>query len=105
MAQVRSEVLVGRDRELAILSDALLAARHGRGWVVVVSGEAGIGKSRLVAEAIERARAANMAVARGRASSGGGAAFRPLADALAGSMLERRLVQAPEVVPFLGVLG
>ena len=38
----------GRDEELAILAERWRRARAGEGQVVVVSGEAGIGKSRLV---------------------------------------------------------
>jgi DNA-binding NtrC family response regulator/tetratricopeptide (TPR) repeat protein len=41
---------VGRTRELATLEDAFARAREAQGQVVFVAGEAGIGKSRLVAE-------------------------------------------------------
>jgi DNA-binding NarL/FixJ family response regulator len=39
--------LVGRDRELALLHDHLSAVRDGRGSLVLISGEAGIGKTAL----------------------------------------------------------
>jgi tetratricopeptide (TPR) repeat protein len=42
--------LVGRTRELDILGDRFREARSGRGQVVFVAGEAGIGKSRLLLE-------------------------------------------------------
>src|SRR5262245_27239890 len=42
--------LVARDAEMRALADALSSALAGQGRVVAVSGEAGIGKSRLVAE-------------------------------------------------------
>src|SRR4051812_29665228 len=44
----RQPMLVGRDRELTILHDRLTAARDGRGALVLISGEAGIGKTALV---------------------------------------------------------
>ena len=45
-----SLAFVGRDRELGLLSDAFARAAGGHGQVVFVSGEAGIGKSRLLGE-------------------------------------------------------
>ncbi len=44
-------VLVGRTRELAALYSLIDVARSGQGCAAIISGEAGIGKSRLVAEA------------------------------------------------------
>jgi class 3 adenylate cyclase len=42
--------LVGRDRELGLLHDCLTRVKTGRGQVVSVVGEAGVGKSRLLYE-------------------------------------------------------
>jgi hypothetical protein len=45
---------VGRDRELAALRELPQAAISGQPIAVVVRGEAGIGKTRLVTEAVEK---------------------------------------------------
>jgi predicted ATPase/class 3 adenylate cyclase len=47
---------VGRERELDLLETALGAARAGRPRVVLITAEAGAGKSRLCHELIERSR-------------------------------------------------
>jgi DNA-binding CsgD family transcriptional regulator len=59
--------LVAREREVARLLDALAAARQGRGGVALVSGEAGIGKTRLLIELAERGRRDGWHVLVGRA--------------------------------------
>ena len=46
--------LVGRDAELGVLREALERLRAGVGGIVTIGGEAGIGKSRLVAELRKR---------------------------------------------------
>ena len=66
---VRGQI-VGRVAELEQLGDALADARAGRGGVVLLVGEPGIGKSRLVEEV---ARLAQVDVAWGRAWEAGGA--------------------------------
>ncbi len=52
--------LVGRTAELELLEKKLTLALQGRGQIVGITGEAGIGKSRLVAEAIRIARERKM---------------------------------------------
>lgn len=47
--------LHGRDPELTVLREALTALRSGAGAVVVIEGSPGIGKSRLLAEAVRLA--------------------------------------------------
>lgn len=74
---------VGRERELADLITALDAATSGAGGVHLVSGEAGIGKTRLVNElaAVVAARGARVLV--GRCYEGDGApAYAPWMGAL-----------------------
>lgn len=51
--------LVGRDRETSQLRDAIQAVQEGRGQIVSVMGEAGLGKSRLVAEVRDEIAATN----------------------------------------------
>ena len=59
-------MLVGRDRELALIDVAVDGARAGRGGLVLVSGEPGIGKTALATVATERARALGVETAWGR---------------------------------------
>lgn len=59
------EPLQGRARELARLRRAWAGARAGRGGLAAVTGEAGIGKTRLVDELVSEARVGGSRVARG----------------------------------------
>jgi class 3 adenylate cyclase len=61
-------VVVGRNEELSRLEDALLDAARGDSRFVVVMGEAGIGKSRVAAEAENRARRLGFTVMHGGCS-------------------------------------
>ncbi|WP_207946868.1 ATP-binding protein [Actinomadura sp. 7K507] len=56
-AHATSPVLVGRVQESAALDDAFHAARNGSASAVLLGGEAGVGKTRLVGEFAGRARA------------------------------------------------
>ena len=70
--------LVGRAAELARLGDALERARQGEGSLLLIAGEAGVGKSRLA----EEAAAHSELVLRGAAARGSTAPYGPIADAL-----------------------
>jgi RNA polymerase sigma factor (sigma-70 family) len=54
--RVSSPVLVGRSGQLSALDTALAEASRGRPSAVMIGGEAGVGKSRLVSEFAERSR-------------------------------------------------
>lgn len=69
--QVRGErTFVGRVAERRHIEDVLTGVAAGRGAVVVVRGEPGVGKSRLVAECLARARTAGLSVLHGDAQPG-----------------------------------
>jgi len=57
LATTGFNTLVGRDTEMGLLEETWHQALDGRGHVVVISGEAGIGKSRLVKELTDHASA------------------------------------------------
>jgi tetratricopeptide (TPR) repeat protein len=78
-------VFVGRERELSELESGLDEARTGRGGLFLLTGEAGIGKTRLADELAERARAKGCTVRWGRCWEVGGApAYWPWIQVLRG---------------------
>ncbi len=72
---------VGRNDELAVFERAVAAARHGTPSVLLVGGEAGIGKSTLVTEGTRRA-GAELIVGRCVPMGGEVIPLAPLADLL-----------------------
>src|SRR6202451_3205501 len=74
--------LVGRDAELARLRGLLRDAAAGRAGTGLVSGDAGIGKSRLVTEAVQIAERDGFTVLYGQcAEIGDSVPYLPFADA------------------------
>jgi len=74
---------VGRTREMASMMDILAEAEAGRGQVVGIVGEPGVGKSRLVYELRERLRERGCLYVEGRCLSYGGAIpYLPILDLL-----------------------
>jgi DNA-binding CsgD family transcriptional regulator len=86
-ARVSSPVFIGRGAELGALRDSLDRAREGSPMTALVGGEAGIGKSRLVAELGTIASQSGALVLEGGCISLGsdeGLPFAPIAEALRG---------------------
>jgi len=117
--------LVGRSRELGLGREALEALRAGRGGVLVVAGDAGIGKTRLLNELRDLAEREGSCWLEGRCVSyGESLPYWPFRDLLRGEWigaggeepelrvrvgLRRRLEQlfdgkAQELYPYLGGL-
>jgi len=79
-----SEVLVGREPDLAVLRDALKRTRSAEPSTVLVGGEAGVGKTRLVEEFVRGLPADQVRVLTGQCLELGeeGLPFAPFAGAL-----------------------
>ena len=90
------EVFVGRVHELRELEQALDAARAGSGTTALVSGEAGIGKTRLASEVAQRATEAGFEVLLGRAIDlvGTELPYQPFVEALR-PLVEPRQLDRP----------
>ena len=79
----RDSTFVGRNRELELLGSRLESAMRGRGQIVGISGEAGIGKSRLIVEYRESLAAKGVTCLEGQCHSHGTAApYLPILDLL-----------------------
>lgn len=91
----------GRDRESARLESAFAAAAAGQGTTVIVGGEAGIGKSRLVGQMAAAARERGVTVLTGACLPTGSGAipYAPFVEALRG------LIRAVEPGRLAALLG
>ena len=77
--------MVGRDRELDLLRLHVLKVINGEGSIVNIIGEAGIGKSRLLAELAAREEISRVTFLKGRGLAlGKNLSFHPLLDLLKG---------------------
>jgi tetratricopeptide (TPR) repeat protein len=91
-AAAGAQQLVGRDREIASIDRAIGDLQAGRGQVIMLAGEAGIGKSALARYAADSARQASIPVYRGFAWEAGGApAYWPWTQLLS-SLVEEQMV-------------
>jgi class 3 adenylate cyclase/tetratricopeptide (TPR) repeat protein len=113
--RVTSPVFVGRQQETALLEAALAGATGGEPRLVIVAGEAGVGKTRLVAEFLAGIQEAGLRVLAGGCLDLGqaGLPYAPLGEAIrrfAGSTdpeeLERIVgVARPELARLVPELG
>ena len=82
--RVSSRAIIGREAELAALDQLLADTNDARPGLVVITGEAGVGKSRLATALEVRARALGFVVLHGESIEFGGEgfAYAPVASAL-----------------------
>jgi KaiC/GvpD/RAD55 family RecA-like ATPase len=81
----QAQPLIGRERELAEIAHALDGVASGRGRLVALVGEPGVGKTRLADEAAASAAARGVLVVWGRCwESGGAPPYWPWLDVLDG---------------------
>ncbi|MEO0216003.1 MAG: AAA family ATPase [candidate division WOR-3 bacterium] len=78
-----SERIVGRDRELAKIKDLVELCTRNKGQILAITGEPGIGKSRLTQELIKLSEKAGFQVLKGNCISYGSAfSYHPWVDIL-----------------------
>jgi tetratricopeptide (TPR) repeat protein len=95
-------VLVGRRAEIQALESALAGALAGRGGCAVITGEAGIGKSRLIRELARMAADRQVPVMMGRVvPASTSAPYRPVTEALLQLLRRRPLPDDPSLAPWL----
>ena len=99
-----SPILVGRQAEIRAIEQGLDAAVLGMPAHLLIAGEAGVGKSRLIDEATRAAEARGMRVMRGACANigDGGVPYGPIVEALRGLI---RDTDATELSLALGSAG
>jgi DNA-binding CsgD family transcriptional regulator/tetratricopeptide (TPR) repeat protein len=98
--------LIGRDQPLDTARSALSDAANGSGGVLLVSGEAGVGKSRLVRELVATAGDSGMQVLFGRAVPADvPIPLRPLSEALLSHFRLPGVPDLPDLAPYRPALG
>ena len=109
LARACQAPLVGRERELDAIADVARTLGGGR-RLVLLSGDAGIGKTRLLAEAAARLHAGGWPVLFGRADEEGMVPYEPFVEALRhldlapGELLPAAAAPLKMLVPELGPL-
>lgn len=86
---------VGRDRELDELKDIFFRAKNGEGTTVFISGEAGIGKTRLVEEMNSFAASEGAKIVKGRCLADGVKPLLSIKEALRNADLYHLIAEEP----------
>ena len=92
---LREPELIGREEELSKLKLSLKEAIKGKSSVVLISGEAGIGKTRLVSELIKEAEASNAQIMQGWCLAENMVPLMPIKAALRSAGLSQIISQNP----------
>jgi predicted ATPase/DNA-binding NarL/FixJ family response regulator len=111
--QIAETTLFGRDAEIARMCDLLDSVEHGETELLLVSGEPGIGKTRLLEELSDEAEARRFLVLSGRGTElEQEAPFAPLIEALDGELaalgterLESLRERLPDLIGVLPSIG
>jgi DNA-binding CsgD family transcriptional regulator/tetratricopeptide (TPR) repeat protein len=99
-----SPVLLGREAALTAIDTLLAGAQAGQGQTLLVAGESGIGKSRLVHEVEQRAAGLGLAVLRGQCfEADRSLPYAPWMDLLHGTLAGR--AATPDGTAALGPAG
>lgn len=88
--------LIGREREQEYLRDCLESVLAGKGSTLFISGEAGIGKTRLVEECMRLAESRGFRLMRGWCIPGSLSSYMPMREALRSGEMEHLIsTEAP----------
>src|SRR5215469_3849604 len=106
MESMLCPVLIGRSAEVRALTDELDGAGRSDGGTVLLTGDAGVGKSRLVREVIADAAARGCLILTGRATeSAVPVPFRPISEALMGAARSGIVPDARSTSDYRAALG
>ena len=106
MGSMLCPVLVNRGAEVHALTTALDRVQAGDAGVLILTGDAGVGKSRLVREVSSLASSRGFAVLAGRAAeSAVPVPYRPVSEALMRAARAGVAPDAPEIADYRPALG
>jgi len=99
------QILVGRKEEIGRLNSHFEDAVNGRGSAVLISGEAGVGKTRLVNEFLDHARSLGVRVLSGWCLSEGSISYFPFIEAFNNQAPSYNSSEKSIITEQLGIAG